>query len=98
MRGVNHRYTVQPELFTEPAEKELYEAYQKARASLSPDSSMTAVVEALRDILVEPINAFFDKVMVMTEDESVRQNRLALLQDIRDLTKGYADFSELQGF
>ena len=34
----------------------------------------------------------------MDEDEAVKQNRLALLQDIRDLTKGYADFSELQGF
>ena len=37
-------------------------------------------------------------VLVMDEDMAVRQNRLALLQDIRDLTKGYADFSELQGF
>lgn len=98
VRGIEHRYTVQPELFTESAEKELYEAYQKARASLSPGSSMTAIIEALRDILVEPINAFFDKVMVMAENEKIRQNRLALLQDIRDLTKGYADFSELQGF
>jgi glycyl-tRNA synthetase len=98
VRGIGESYTVQPELFTEPAEKELYEAYQRARASLSPGSSMTAVVEALREFLVKPINAFFDRVMVMTEDESVRQNRLALLQDIRDLTRGYADFSELQGF
>jgi glycyl-tRNA synthetase beta subunit len=56
------------------------------------------VVTTLREILVDPITSFFDQVLVMDEDEAVRQNRLALLQDIRDLTKGYADFSELQGF
>jgi glycyl-tRNA synthetase len=98
VRTIPERYTVQPDRFNEAVEKELYIAYQKARASLSPASSMTAVIEALQEILVGPINAFFDGVLVMTEDEAVRQNRLALLQDIRDLTKGYADFSQLQGF
>ncbi len=34
----------------------------------------------------------------MADDENVRANRLALLQNIRDLTKGYADFSKLKGF
>jgi glycyl-tRNA synthetase beta chain len=59
---------------------------------------MTAVIETLQETLVEPINAFFDGVLVMAEDESIRQNRLALLQSIRHLTRGYADFSKLQGF
>ncbi|MBE7467965.1 MAG: glycine--tRNA ligase subunit beta [Anaerolineales bacterium] len=98
VRSVGERYTVQPERFTEAAEKELYAAYQQVRASLSPASTLAAVIGALRETLVKPINAFFEAVMVMAEDEAVRQNRLALLQDIRDLTKGYADFSELQGF
>jgi glycyl-tRNA synthetase len=98
VRGVGKRYTVQPDRFTERVEKELYLAYQKARAGLSPASSLTAVLESVREILVEPINAFFDGVLVMAEDETVRQNRLALLQDIRDLTKGQADLSHLQGF
>jgi glycyl-tRNA synthetase len=98
VRGLKERYTVQPDRFIEPAEKALYAACQQARASLTPASTMTAVVDALRDILVEPINTFFDDVLVMTEDEAVKQNRLALLQDIRDLTRGYADFSKLQGF
>ncbi len=98
VRPIAERYTVKPDQFTEAVEKNLYAAYQKARATLSPGSSMAAVVAALREILVKPINAFFDGVLVMAEDEAVRQNRLALLQDIRDLTKGYADFSELQGF
>ena len=59
---------------------------------------MATVVDTLRNLLIDPINVFFDGVLVMAEDEAVRRNRLALLQDIRDLTKGYADFSELQGF
>ena len=59
---------------------------------------MAAVIEAIKEILVDPINQFFEGVLVMAEDEAVRQNRLALLQDIRDLTRGYADFSQLQGF
>ncbi len=98
VRSVGERYAVQPERFTEAAEKELYAAYQRAAASLSPASTLAAVIGSLRETLIKPINTFFEAVMVMAEDESVRQNRLALLQDIRDLTKGYADFSELQGF
>ncbi len=98
VRPIEERYTVQPALLAEPAEKALYIAYQQARASLSPTSSMVAVVDTLRHILVKPINTFFEEVLVMAEDEAVRRNRLALLQDIRDLTRGYADFSELQGF
>jgi glycyl-tRNA synthetase len=98
VRPIAERYTVKPDRFTEVVENDLYAAYQKARATLSPGSSLASVVAALREILVRPINAFFDGVLVMAEDEAVRQNRLALLQDIRDLTKGYADFSELQGF
>jgi glycyl-tRNA synthetase len=98
VRPIAERYAVRPGDFTEAAEKELYAAYQKAGASLSPGSSMAAVIAALRQILVQPINAFFEAVLVMAEDEVTRQNRLALLQNIRDLTRGYADFSELQGF
>jgi glycyl-tRNA synthetase len=98
VRSVEARYEVQPERFTEAAEKNLYAAYQQARASLTPASTLAAVIGSLRETLIKPINSFFDAVMVMAEDEAVRQNRLALLQAIRDLTKGYADFSELQGF
>lgn len=98
VRPVGERYTIRPEVFSEPEEKALYTAYQQARASLTPSSPMAAVIAAIQEILVGPINSFFDKVLVMAEDERVRQNRLALLQDIRDLTAGYADFSHLQGF
>jgi len=98
VRPIEARYTVRPDQFAELVEKNLYAAYQQVCASLSPASPMAAVIDAIREVLVKPINEFFEGVLVMTEDEVVRQNRLALLQDIRDLTKGYADFSQLQGF
>jgi glycyl-tRNA synthetase len=98
VRSLENRYPARPDRFTVTAEKDLYTAYQQVRASFTPASPLAAVVGALREILVKPINAFFEAVLVMDENEAIRQNRLALLQDIRDLTKGYADFSELQGF
>jgi glycyl-tRNA synthetase len=97
-RPIDAHYEVRPADFAEPVEQALYAALQKARASLSPASPLAAVVAAVREILVMPINEFFDGVLVMADDEAVKQNRLALLQAIRDLTKGYADFSQLQGF
>ncbi len=97
-RPIEVDYAVRPADFSEPVEQGLYVALQKAQASLSPASPLAAVTAAVREILVTPINEFFDGVLVMADDEAVKQNRLALLQAIRDLTKGYADFSRLQGF
>ncbi len=98
VRNIEERYTVQPAAFSEEVEKGLWAAYQKVQAGLSPASSLVAVIAAVQGRLVAPIDAFFDGVLVMADDEAVKQNRLALLQDIRDLTRGYADFSRLQGF
>jgi glycyl-tRNA synthetase beta chain len=43
----------------------------------------------------EPVDKFFDKVMVMVEDERVRANRLALLQTLLREFSTIADFSEI---
>jgi glycyl-tRNA synthetase len=48
--------------------------------------------------LIPAINAFFDKVLVMAEDEKVKQNRLALVGQIANLSHGLADLSKLEGF
>ena len=98
VRSLDERYHVRPDDYSEPVERNLLAAYQRTQAGLTKDSGLIEVVDAVTEHLIEPINAFFDGVLVMAEDEAVRQNRLALLQDIRDLTKGYADFSHLQGF
>ena len=98
VRGIEERYTVQAADFTEAVEKNLVDALAAVRGQLNDDSSLAEVVTAIATTLVSPINAFFEGVLVMADDEAVKQNRLALLQDIRDLTAGYADFSQLQGF
>ncbi len=98
VRAITEQYQVRPADFTEAVEQNLWAAAQAVRAGLSAEASVAAVIEAITTTLVAPINAFFDGVLVMAEDEAVKQNRLALLQYIRDLTCGYADFSQLQGF
>jgi len=70
------------------AEKEAGEAIQKQDFS----AAMTALA-ALR----EPIDSFFEKVLVNDENDSIRANRLALLQRIREATGRVADFSKIAG-
>ncbi len=48
--------------------------------------------------LIPSINAFFDKVLVMAEDPKMKQNRLALVGQIANLSNGIADLSKLEGF
>jgi glycyl-tRNA synthetase beta chain len=46
-------------------------------------------------VLKSPVDSFFDAVMVMVEDESLRRNRLALLSDLREKMNRVADISKL---
>ena len=54
---------------------------------------MRSVAQICR--LRQPVDAFFDKVMVMVDDERVRANRLALLRDLLSEFSTIADFSEI---
>ncbi|MCI0609600.1 MAG: glycine--tRNA ligase subunit beta [Anaerolineae bacterium] len=84
-----------PKKFVEEEEKSLYDAIQynvKAQPS-SVDDFMNIVVK-----LIPSINAFFDKVLVMAEDDKIKQNRLALVGQIANLSEGIADLSKLEGF
>ncbi len=77
-------------LFTEAAEERLFSALQKAESGLPEDpAGMLAVLAALR----EPVDVFFDEVLVMAEDGAVRTNRLALLSRLRALFLRLADVS-----
>ncbi len=48
--------------------------------------------------MIPAISAFFDNVMVMSENERLRENRLGLLQRIVALADGVADFYKMEGF
>lgn len=86
-----------PELLAEAAELALHRAIQEARASVAPLLQSRSYAEALQLLaqLREPVDAFFDDVMVMDEDMAVRNNRLALLAELRSLFLGVADLSRL---
>jgi glycyl-tRNA synthetase len=84
-------------LFEHTEEGQLYAAYQAAAAQLQQAASVQQWLDAVHP-LVAPIDAFFDKVFVMCEDERVRANRLALLRGVASLTQGFADLSQLPGF
>jgi glycyl-tRNA synthetase beta chain len=88
---------VDAEALQEPAERELASQIPqtaKAVASLSAQRNYEqALVEVSR--LRPAIDNFFDKVMVMVEDERVRANRLALLQTLLKEFSTIADFSEI---
>jgi glycyl-tRNA synthetase len=82
-------------MFVEAEEKKLYKAIRSAV------QGQPSTVDELLEIVVKlipSINAFFDKVLVMAEDEKIRQNRLALVGQIASLSEGIADLSKLEGF
>ena len=78
---------------TDEAEIALGRALNKL--DLSKSKGAGAKLEKLA-VLQEPVDHFFDEVMVMAEDEKVRKNRLGLLQKLRQQFLEVADFSLLQ--
>jgi glycyl-tRNA synthetase len=70
---------------------------QGAVVALTPPHSVNELIENMTK-LVAPINTFFDKVLVMAEDEAVRRGRLALLQAIVAQAQGIVDLSKMEGF
>lgn len=88
---------VNPELFQEDAERELFLAFQSVSSSVASKVAARDYLAALSEIaaLKETVDSFFDRVMVMAEDERVRTNRLALLQEVKGLFRDIADFAKL---
>jgi glycyl-tRNA synthetase beta chain len=88
---------VDPALFASPAEEELYRSYLEVSASAGTAIKAREYGTALAGIarLQKPVDRFFDEVMVMVEDEPVRDNRLALLKKVADLGGGVADLTKI---
>jgi glycyl-tRNA synthetase beta chain len=84
-------------LLQEDAEKNLAQAVSAKAAVVAPlfaSREYTKALAALAD-LQQPVDAFFDSVMVMCDDQALQQNRLALLQQLRGLFLEVADISYL---
>ena len=85
-------------LLSEPAEQELYQAVQQAQTAVKPlleTADYTQVLQTLVS-LDAPLTQFFADVMVNSDDVALKNNRLALLKQVRALFLTVADISELQ--
>ncbi len=89
--------TVEPKYFDNANEFSLYSAIQQADQAVQPMAAARQYNEALTRLaaLREPVDAFFEAVMVNAEDAKVRANRYALLSRLRGLFLGVADISLL---
>jgi len=96
-RQAPERYAVRPELLKEEEERVLWwnilDIREKVRDLVQKGEYVQALEELAR--LREPVDRFFDKIMVMVPQEDIRRNRLALLQEIVELVHSIADFSRL---
>jgi glycyl-tRNA synthetase beta chain len=88
---------VRAKLLVEPAEIELAKAMERARESVAPLIEARQYTEALTELarLRPSVDSFFDDVMVMADDRATRENRLALLSQLRALFLDIADISRL---
>ena len=85
-------------LLSEPAEQALYQAVQQAQTAVTPlleTADYTQILQTLVS-LDAPLTQFFADVMVNSEDAALKNNRLALLKQVRALFLTVADISELQ--
>ena len=89
--------SVNKKLLEQEAEEILFNALDNARHKVQPMIKVRNYAEALNTLadLKDPVDRFFDDVMVMVEDETVRNNRLALLGELRVLFLDVADISRL---
>jgi glycyl-tRNA synthetase beta chain len=81
--------SLKTQLLTSSHEKKLYASFHHAEKRLQKNN-----YEVLFE-LKEPINVFFDNVMVMDKDQNIRENRLALLSSIKNLFDFLGDFSKI---
>jgi glycyl-tRNA synthetase beta chain len=96
---VNHDLIVDPGALCEDAERGLHRALAQLREPVLHATRQRRYADSLQALvgLRAPVNEFFDRVMVMDENETKRNNRLALLRDVLILLGGVADLSRLPG-
>jgi glycyl-tRNA synthetase beta chain len=98
-KGTAVAESVEPTLFAEDAERALSDAVNHAARDAGQAIEAQDFSGAMRALsaLREPVDSFFEQVLVNDEDAAVRANRLALLSRIREATGRVADFSKIAG-
>lgn len=94
----NHT-NINTDLLADQSEQILVERLVAKQQQLQPLLQQQAYTELLQSLaeLREPIDQFFDNVMVMADDEKLRANRLAILTALRELFTSVADIALLAG-
>jgi len=87
----NSNKQINPSLFVTNEEKSLYEAILVHKTT---QEDYETYINSLY-VLIEPIVQFFDKVLVMDKDEKIKNNRLALLENLREKFAPICDFEKL---
>jgi glycyl-tRNA synthetase beta chain len=97
LRGVDRVPPLDPQGLSEPAERELHAAAAAAAGRIREHRAGRRFGAALAELLAlrKPIDRFFDDVMVMVDEEAVRNRRLALLGEVRELFTGTWDLSRV---
>jgi len=95
--GDKNSYPLELSLLEATAEKQLAEKMAALSKTIAPMLQQRNYYGALEKLatLRQPVDQFFDQVMVMTDCEKTRNNRLALLQNLRQLFINVADISQL---
>ena len=95
--GEQDSAAVKEKLLKDPAEQALWSALADARKLVMPLLEERRYTEALTALaaLREPVDTFFDDVLVMVDDKAMKTNRLALLGELRSLFLDVADISRL---
>ena len=97
--GVKQLKAIDNKLLREPAEQTLAQGLADMTTEVTPLLKTLDYENALSALakLREPVDRFFDDVMVMVDDKALRDNRLAILAQMRDLFLRTADLSRLHG-
>jgi glycyl-tRNA synthetase beta chain len=96
---ISRDHAVDSAALTEDAERGLHQALLELRDPVTLAATQRRYSDSLQALvgLRAPVNDFFDRVMVMDENPTRRNNRLALLRDVQILLGGVADLSRLPG-
>lgn len=84
-------------LFKDESESKLHEVVAAVSKEIIPEFVLYDYAAVLKagEKVIEPVNTFFDNVMVMDEDENVKNNRLAMLEEVRGIVNAVGDLSLL---
>lgn len=84
-------------LFKDESENKLHEVVAAVSKEIIPEIVLYDYAAVLKagEKVIQPVNTFFDNVMVMDEDENVKNNRLAMLEEVRGIVNAVGDLSLL---